>query len=337
MSNRTVVWCLAVALVGTAVSPAFAQEPGETWEPPRLSDGRPDLQGVWDFRTATPFERPEGLGERLTEEQAAAIESFAAAAQQAADQAPPEGNVGAYNAFWLDFGTTVGDDRRASLIEEPANGRMPELVEGAARQAGSLDVDVAGERPWRVRSAGIGAGGPEDRGLAERCLVGFNSGPPMMPSAYNNNMQLFQTGDHVVILNEMVHDSRIIPLEPKDHLPAGLLQWAGDSRGRWEGDTLVVESRNFSNQRASFEPNALVALGLGSTLRLTERFTRVSEDTLLYKYTVDDPATFTAPFTAAVPMRRSDALIYEYACHEGNYGMINALSGARAADASSGQ
>ena len=337
MSNRIVVWCVTAALAGAAVVPAFGQEPGETWEPPRLADGRPDLQGVWDFRTATPFERPEGLGETLTEEQAAAIESFAAAAQQSADQPPAEGNVGAYNAFWLDFGTSVGDDRRASLIVEPATGRMPELVEGAARQAGSLDVDVPGERPWRVRSAGIGADGPEDRGLAERCLVGFNSGPPMMPSAYNNNMQLFQNEDHVVILNEMVHDARIVPLAPRDHLPESLLQLNGDSRGRWEGDTLVVESRNYSDLRASFEPNALVALGLGSTLRLTERFTRVSEDTLLYEYTVDDPATFTAPFTAAVPMRLSDSLIYEYACHEGNYGMVNALSGARAADAASEQ
>ena len=135
MSNRIVVWCVTAALVGAAVVPAFGQEPGEAWEPPRLSDGRPDLQGVWDFRTATPFERPEGLGETLTEEQAAAVESFAAAAQQSADQPPAEGNVGAYNAFWLDFGTSVGDDRRSSLIVEPATGRMPELVEGAARQA----------------------------------------------------------------------------------------------------------------------------------------------------------------------------------------------------------
>ena len=337
MSNRTVMRCLAVALVSAAASPAFGQEPAGAWEPPRLSDGRPDLQGVWDFRTATPFERPSGLDEVLTEEQAAAVEAGAAAFARSADQPPPEGNVGAYNAFWLDFGTSVGDDRRSSLIVEPADGRMPELVEGAARQAGSLDVDLPGERPWRVRSAGIGADGPEDRGLAERCLVGFNSGPPMMPSAYNNNMQLFQNEDHVVILNEMVHDARIIPLEPRDHLPETLLQLNGDSRGRWEGDTLVVESRNYSDMRASFEPNALVALGLGSTLRLTERFTRVSADTLLYEYTVDDPSTFTAPFTAALPMRLSDSLIYEYACHEGNYGMINALSGARAADASSGQ
>ena len=157
----------------------------------------------------------------------------------------------------------------------------------------------------------------------------------MMPSAYNNNnMQLFQTADHVVILNEMVHDVRVIPLAGGPHLPPAVGQWAGSSRGRWDGDTLVVESRNFSAKRASFEPNALTVLGVGSTLRLTERFTRVDDDTLLYEYTVDDPTTFTQPFTAAVPMRRTQNLIYEYACHEGNYGMVNALSGGRSAEAS---
>ncbi len=326
-------WLVAAAVVSLVASPAAGQAPGEAWEPPRLADGRPDLQGVWDFRTATPFERPAGLGERLTEEQAAAFEAGAAAFQRAADQPPPEGNVGAYNAFWLDFGTRVNDDRRTSLIIEPANGKLPALADGVRQQFGSLDADLPGEHPWRVRSAGLGADGPEDRGLAERCLVGFNSGPPMMPSAYNNNFQLFQTEHHVVVLNEMVHDARIIPLQPQAHLPRTVQQWAGSARGRWDGDTLVVESRNYSDKRASFEPSALQAMGIGSTLRLTERFTRIAEDTLLYEYTVDDPDTFTQPFTAAVPMRLSSELMYEYACHEGNYGMINTLSGARAAEA----
>ena len=224
------------------------------------------------------------------------------------------------------------DDRRTSLIVDPDTGRLPALVDGVQRQIGSLDEDLPGELPWRVRSAGIGADGPEERGLAERCLVGFNSGPPMMPSAYNNNMQLFQTGDHVAILNEMVHDVRMIPLDGASRSPDGVPQWAGNSRGHWEGDTLVVETDNFSDQRASFEPNALVALGTGGTLLLTERFTRVSVDTLLYEYIVSDPSVFTAPFTVALPMRLSSELVYEYACHEGNYGMVNALSGARAAD-----
>ena len=325
--NRLAVGCI-VALCSAGM--ASAQDGDGV---PRLPDGRPDLQGVWDFRTATPLERPRGMGDRLTEEQAAAFEAGAAAAQQAADQQPAEGSVGAYNAFWLDFGTSVTDDRRTSLIVEPETGRLPALVDGVRRQVGSLDEDLPGELPWRVRSAGIGADGPEDRGLAERCIVGFNSGPPMMPSAYNNNMQLFQTGDHVAILNEMVHDVRVISVDGSPHLPEAVPQWAGNSRGRWEGDTLVVETRNFSDQRASFEPNALVALGAGDTMTLTERFTRVSADTLLYEYTVTDPAVFTAPFTVALPMRLSSDLVYEYACHEGNYGMVNALSGARAADA----
>ena len=333
MRFRLGVFCMGVlVLFGLRLVSIAAQEPADNWEPRRLISGRPDLQGVWDFRTATPFQRPEGLGDRLTEEEAAAIEAGAAAGLAAADRPPQDGNVGAYNAFWLDFGTRVGDDRRTSLIVEPTNGRLPALAQGVARQVGSLDADLPGERPWRVRSAGIGADGPEDRGLAERCLVGFNSGPPMMPSAYNNNMQLFQTEETVVILNEMVHDARIIPLVSGQHLPSSIQQWNGDSRGRWDGDTLVVESRNFSDQRASFEPNALMAFGVGSTLRLTERFTPVSENVLLYEYTVDDPDTFAETFTAAVPMQRSSELIYEYACHEGNYGMVNALSGARASE-----
>ena len=144
---------------------------------------------------------------------------------------------------------------------------------------------------------------------------------------------MFQTSDHVVILNEMVHDARVIPLDDGSHLPNELRQWHGDSRGRWDGDTLVVESRNFTDKTASFDSTTLSALGTGTTLRLTERFTRVSEDTLLYEYTVDDPATFTRPFTVALPMRRAETLIFEYACHEGNYGMINTLSGARTQEA----
>ncbi len=338
MTHRTMSLLLVAAVVAVlAPLPAVGQGQAEIWEPPRLGDGRPDLQGVWDFRTVTPLERPAQFGDRetLTEEEAAAVEAGAAVFQQFIDRPPPEGSVGAYNAFWLDFGTTVGEDRRSSLIVEPANGRLPALADGVATQVGSLDEDLPGEYPWRVRSAGLGADGPEDRGLAERCLLGFNAGPPMMPSAYNNNMQLFQNAGHVVILNEMVHDARVIPLDNSPHLSNDVRQWHGDSRGRWDGDTLVVETRNFSEKTASFDPSALQALGTGTTLRLTERFTRLSEDTLLYEYTVDDPTTFTQPFTVALPMRQSQGLVYEYACHEGNYGMVNSLSGARAEEAAS--
>ena len=157
----------------------------------------------------------------------------------------------------------------------------------------------------------------------------------MMPSGYNNNMQLFQSADTVVIVNEMVHDARIIPLDSNNALSDNIRQWMGSSRGHWDGDTLVVESTNFSTKRASFEPGATVALGTGDTLRLIERFTRLDAETLLYEYTVDDPTTFTAPFTAAIPMRRSADPIFEYACHEGNYGMANMLRAGRVEDTQS--
>ena len=243
--------------------------------------------------------------------------------------------MGGYNDFWLDYGTTVVEDRRTSLVVDPPDGRLPALTpEGEAlRQVGSLIEDLPIPLPVRVRSAGTGADRPEDRGLAERCLVGFNSGPPMMPSGYNNNMQLFQTADHVVILNEMVHDLRSIPLDGRPQLPEGIRQWAGSSRGHWEGDTLVVETTNMTDKTGSFDPSATTAIGTGLTVTLTERFTRLDGDTLLYEYTVDDPAIFTRPFTVAVPMRRSDEPMFEYACHEGNYGLLNILSGARAEDA----
>ena len=190
----------------------------------------------------------------------------------------------------------------------------------------SLDEDLAGARPVRVRAAGIGADSWEDRGLAERCLLGFNSGPPIVPAGYNQNIQIFQTSDHVVILHEMVHDARIVPLDGRDHLPDDVRQWMGDSRGYWDGDTLVVESRNFTEKTASFNPSVAMAAGTGATLHLTERFRRVADDTLLYEYTVDDAATFTQPFTAALPMKRGEAM-FEYACHEGNYGLPNMVVG----------
>ena len=180
-----------------------------------------------------------------------------------------------------------------------------------------------------MRSAGTGTDGPEYRGLAERCLVGFNTGPPMMPSGYNNQMQLFQTPDHVVILNEMVHDARIIPLDGRRHLPADIRQWMGDSRGHWDGDTLVVETANFTDKTPSFSPTIASAVGTGTNLTLIERFRRVDESTLLYEFIIDDPTTYTRPFTVALPMQKSEDPVFEYACHEGNYGLLHIMRGAR--------
>jgi len=291
-----------------------ARNPERGWLPPRTPDGHPDLQGTWDFRTLTPLERPGDLAGKqvLTDEEASALEQRAA--QNRVDRAPRAGDPGTYNQFWFDFGTTVTDSKRTSLIVNPADGRLPPLTPPAEKRA--ADRAETTRRP---------AGGPEDRTLWERCLLGFNSGPPMMPSGYNNNVQLVQTSEYVVILNEMVHDARIIPLGPRPH--GAVRQWMGDSRGRWEGDTLVIESVNFTSHgtgtiglRASADEN----------LRLVERFTLTAADTLLYEFTVDDPTVWAGPWTAAVPMKKTADHIYEYACHEGNHGMVGILTGARA-------
>ena len=337
MIQRYLVAGLALAaLVALAPASSYAQEEG--WTVPRTAGGQPDLQGVWDFRTLTPLQRPANRAEAtLTAEEAAEIEARSVAAATAADRPsevrteplPAGQDVGGYNAFWFDRGAGVVDDRRTSLIVDPPNGRVPALRQGARHQIGSLGEDLASVRPILYRAGGAGVDGPEDRGLAERCLLGFNSGPPMLPGGYNQNMQLFQTPDHIVILNEMVHDSRIVPLDGRPHLPEDMRQWMGDSRGYWDGDALVVETTNFTDRTASFNPSVMEAMGTGRNMRLIERFRRVNDETLSYEYTVYDPSTFTQPITAEIPMRRGAAPLFEYACHEGNYGLLNILRGAR--------
>jgi hypothetical protein len=296
---------------------------------PRTSDGKPDLHGIWDFRTLTPLERPSELAGKqvLTDEEAA---DFERKRQQEQDkdnrEATARGNINgapttadverAYNDFWWDYGKKLGT-KRSSLIVDPADGRIPALTkEGQERSAARR---AARERP---------AIGPEDRGVGERCILGFNSGPPMLPSAYNNNVQIFQTSQNVVLLNEMVHNARVVPLDGRPHIARNIRQWVGDSRGRWDGDTLVIETTNFLGETAF--PNS------SSNLRLTERFTRVSQDVLLYEFTVNDPTTWTKPWTAQVPMTKTTQPLFEYACHEGNYGMTNLLSAARAVEARRG-
>ena len=314
---------------------------GQTSEPPRLPDGRPDLQGVWDFRTLTPLQRPEDLGDKavLTAEEVAAVEARAAESTASAN-APSEirseplpvgGDVGGYNRFWLDQGAGVVEDQRTSLIIDPPTGRLPELQPGVKVDALSLSADLPGTRPIRARGAGIAAESWEDRGLAERCLLGFNSGPPIVPAGYNQNIQIFQTPDHVAILHEMVHDARIVPLDGREHVDGDIRQWMGISRGYWEGDTLVVETRNFTDKTASFNSSVAQAIGTGENLQLIERFWRLDADTLVYEFTVNDPTTFTRPFSAALPMQKGD-VVFEYACHEGNYGLFNILTGAREAE-----
>ena len=307
-----------------ALGPALAS--GQTAESgsaalPRTAWGDVDLQGVWDFRTLTPLERPDGLSDQQVFASEEAAAEFAAQTAHALDADRRDGAEQAfgfgsdieraYNNFWMDYGNSLTEDRRTSLIVDPADGKIPWTPAGRERP-GTFDEAFSG----------MVTAGPEDRALSERCILGFNSGPPMVPSAYNNNVQLFQTPDTVVIFNEMVHNARIVPLDGRPHVPATVRQWVGDSRGRWEGDTLVVETTNFLRE-THFN-------GSSANLHLVERFTRLGDDTLLYEFTASDPTTYTRAWTAQIPMRRSDSHLYEYACHEGNYGMFNLLAGARA-------
>ena len=315
---------------------AVAQFAGADYEVPRTEYGQPDLQGVWNFSSNTPMQRPQRYGEQefltqqqiqeaiVGQEQRAAAADVAAARLVVDPDAPQAtSDPGAYNDFWFES-RGIGDTVRTSHIVSPSNGRVPAPVDGAPRTFGGLGPDIPGTRPVRYVVGGIAKDGPEDRGLSERCIVGFNSGPPFTPSLYNNNMQIFQNRDTAVILTEMIHDARIVRLGEKPELNADIRLWSGDSRGWYEDDTLVVETRNFNGLRQTFN-----STGINTDMVLTERFTRVADDTVNYEFTIDDPSTFTAKITAIVPMTKVAGQIYEYACHEGNYGMFNILRGMR--------
>jgi hypothetical protein len=337
---------LSVVIAAALLAPASAAEQGGAV--PRLADGRPDLQGVWDYRTITPMQRPPELGTKAffaSDEEAAAWEQTENRRQnrdaedesggetpQSVDAAfGPKGNVpagwagggggvagrAAYNEFWWDRGNKIVGTKRTSLIVDPPDGRYPAMTPEGQKRA---DLIAAGRNDTILGRPH--ADSHEDRPLAERCILGFNSGPPMTPGAYNNNVELFQTSGYVAMVNEMIHDTRIVPLDgrPHGHVPL----WRGDSRGHWEGDTLVVDTINFKRE-TSF-PNS------GPNMHLVEKFTRTDADTLMYEFTIDDPSTWTRPFTVVVPMRKSDQPVYEYACHEGNYAMASILAGARAAE-----
>ena len=328
MSRRffasTSALAILIALVSLAQGPLAGQAPSssakqtaagaKTFTPPRTAEGRPDLQGVWSFATITPFERPVELAGKqvLTDEDVAQAE--AAAAENRIDRAPKKGEVGAYNQFWIDRGTKVVGTKRTSLIVSPPDGRLPPYTpEGEKQQAALTEA--------RKRNAG-----PEDRYLAERCILGFNAGPPMLAGGYNNNVQLVQTPGYVALLNEMVHNVRIVPMDGRPH--GTMPQWSGDSRGRWEGDTLVIDTTNFRDDGIGAASPKLQ--GTDKNLHVVERFRRVDADTLLYEFTVDDPTVWTKPWTGSMPMTKTPELIFEYACHEGNYAMTGILAGARA-------
>lgn len=320
----------------SAFSSVLLAQSDSDYEVPRTQWGQPDLQGVWNFSSNIPMQRPEQYGtqEFLTREQieaaiarqeAAAAAAAAAAARLVVDpDAPPvTDNPGGYNDFWVES-AGIGDTVRTSHIIYPENGRIPAAVEGAPRQRGGLGPDIPGDRPVRYVVGGIAKDGPEDRGLSERCIVGFNSGPPFTPSLYNNNLQIFQSKNTAVIMTEMIHDARIVPLGDKPALDDNIRLWSGDSRGYWDGDTLVVETTNFNGYRQTFSGR-----GSNRDMVLTEKFTRTAFDTVEYEFTIDDPSTYTDKITAVVPMTKVAGQIYEYACHEGNYGMVNILRGAR--------
>ena len=312
------------ALVGFAGS-AVAQDAPAGWTVPRTGDGTPDLQGVWANNSVTPLERPpQWAGKtRLTDEELADLQASAAAVvasgadAQFGDQlvlkaleglkdAGSYDTTGNYNQFWMadrDF------THQTSLVIDPPDGQVPAVTDAAQRQAE--------ERRAYLRLHP--ADGPEDRPLGERCA---NFGVPRLGAGYNSYLQIFQTPSHAAILKEMAHDVKLVPLDRTDHAPDAVRFWNGDSRGRWEGDTLVVESANFS-PKSNFR-------GSSDGLHLVERYTRVGPDTLNYEVTISDPTTWTKPWTVLIPLKRSDDAIFEYACHEGNYGMDGILSGHRA-------
>jgi len=327
---------LFVCTLFAPISLSFAQT-ADDYVAPRTEWGQPDLQGIWNFNSNTPMERPDRFGtqEFLTPEEAEQDRLRQEERRIAADAreaelvvnpvAPPAGasSTGGYNNFWYET-ASIGENVRTSLIVYPRNGRLPARVEGSAEHIANLGPDVEGERPVIALFGGIGKDGPEDRGLSERCLIGFNAGPPLAGGGYNANVQIFQNKDHAVIMTEMVHDARIVPLDDRDAIDDDIRLWSGDSRGYWDGDTLVVVTMNFTDLIPSFS-----RYGNAKDKTLTERFTRVNAVTIDYEWTLEDPSTFTDKITAIMPITKVAGQLYEYGCHEGNYGMINILRGER--------
>lgn len=326
MNSRLITLAVSITIAATFSTQSFAAD--SNYIAPRNEWGQPDLRGVWNFSSNTPLERPAKYADQefLTADDVAQIRADAIAEIERSDGNSSQGGVGGYNQFWIE-GLPIEENTRTSLLIDPPDGRMPKRVPGAPIAFGGLGPDIKGELPVRFTVGGIGKDHPEQRGLSERCLMGFNSVPPFMPSMYNNNVQLFQNKDHVVIFNEMIHEARIVPIDGRPHLPEDIAQWTGDSRGYWDGDTLVVVTTNFTDKTQSFR-----GTGISANMHLTERFTRVSDDRVNYVFTVNDPMAFEAPFTVEVPMHKMEEELYEYACHEGNYGMVNILRGQRIED-----
>ena len=319
MSHRCLVALVTVitvmVLVPVGVGGQTLTGRTNSWAPPHTGWGDPNLQGRWTNTTTTPLERPDDLAgqELLTDEERAARDEAGDRAREQRGDTPGTGRTGSYNNFWVERGTRLA---RTSLIIDPANGKLPPLTPGEAKRR-------AGSEEYRDREPS----GPEDRSLYERCISRALPGA-MMPGFYNHNYQIFQTPGYVVILVEMIHDARIIPLDGRPHADQRIRQWLGDSRGRWEGHTLVVETTNFP----AVNGRALTVFGGSETTHLVERFTRVDDETIDYRFTLTDPTEYARPWTASIPMTTLEGGLFEYACHEGNYGLENILVGARAAE-----
>ena len=341
-SSARLLSAVVFALLG--VVPLLSQAQGGARTTPRTPWGDPDLQGVWNAATLTPLERPDNVGGRLTLTPAEAADIGRAERQRVELRARPSnpdrnappvgGNVGGYNNFWIDRGSgafTIDGQFRTSIIVEPPDGKIPPMLQSAVRRnrgARGTVVRPTSDAPESLAPEGQGAFDDiELRPLGERCILGFGStsGPPTLPNYfYNNNKQIVQTPDYVMILVEMVHDARIIRLQG-GHVPAHVKKWMGDSVGRWEGDTLVVETTNFTN-KTRFR-------GSSENMKVIERFRRTEAGTILYNFTVVDPDTWATPWTGEYPWVKSDDHIYEYACHEGNYAMGDIMRGARLLEA----
>jgi len=325
--------CIAVAFASAcfaSLAPTVAAQSDSATL--RTLDGDPNIHGLFTFRTLTPLERPvieAGASgaladkETLTAEEAATYEAsrrtelnrdlqnLEVHAPGVRYQSLAEGGVGGYNEFWYERGIELTSDKRTSLVVDPVNGRIPYREE--YQSASRID---------RLNIRNGFADSYTDRSLSDRCLLGFNAGPPMVSSAYNNNVHILQTSNYVVILNEMVHNARIVPLDGRPH--GVLRQYAGDSRGQWEGETLVIETKNFLRETS--------LAGSSKDTYLVERFRRIDPDTVMYEFTVKDANGYTRPWTAMMPLRRTDGPLFEYACHEGNIGLSGILAGARNLD-----
>jgi len=306
--------CLAVSLIASLCVTAYAQAPAKKYTPPKTPDGQPSIEGFWTNTTVTPLERPKDLGSKefFTPEEAAA---YAKKVLETKEVTGP-GTYADVHYDMSQFGLTraqnkIAGNTRTSIIVGP-EGRVPAMLPAAAQRNAARAAANKGHE----------FDGPENRGLAERCLLWGNEGPPMLPAGYNSNLQIVQGKGYVTVMQEMIHDVRVIPTDGRAHLDPSIRQWFGDSVGHWEGNTLVVDTTNFTDRTAM--------RGSSENLHVVERFTRTDDDTVLYQFTVSDPSTWEKSWSGELPMSKTAGPIFEYACHEGNYGMANNLSGARA-------